>query len=230
MPLSEEALDILCPNIVEYWQKIDTYFVEEIKAVRRVMKKVDRSIDVDSMQFSLLNEHHEADLDLFDNCVMQGKDMALMSDTGTPAVADPGYELVMYAQDRGVRVVPLVTPSSILMALMSCGMNGNRFAFRGYLSRDNAERKNQLKEVERRILEHNETTLIMDAPYRNNQLLESILKTLKPSLGLCIATEISAPQETIKTKSIADWKKLKIDLHKKKVMFVIGQIPDYLSK
>ncbi len=230
MPLSVEAPDILCPSIVEYWQKIDTYFVEEVKAVRRVMKKMDRSIDVDSMQFSLLNEHHGADLDLFDNCVMQDKDMALMSDTGTPAVADPGYELVMYAHDRGVRVVPMVTPSSILMALMSSGMNGNRFAFRGYLSRDNASRKKELKEVEKRILEHNETTLIMDAPYRNNQLLESILKTVNPSLGLCIATEISSPHEIIKTKSIADWKKSEVDLHKKKVMFVLGQIVDYLGK
>ncbi len=225
MPLSEESPEVLHPQVVKLWHQIDTYFVEEVKAVRRTMKKLDRSIDIDRMQFYLINKHTVADLDAFDQCVLEGKDMALMSDTGTPAVADPGSSLVMYAHDRGVRVVPIVAPSSILMALESSGMNGNRFSFRGYLDIDKNQRKHQLKEIENRVLEHNETTLVMDAPYRNNQLLASIIQNLHPSLGLCIATEITSPQETIKTKAIADWKKQKLDLHKKKVMFVIGQFP-----
>ncbi len=225
MPLSVENPSILHPEVVKKWHAIDTYFVEEVKAVRRVMKKLDREIDIDRMNFNLVNEHHKADLDAFDQCVMEGKDIALMSDTGTPAVADPGNELVMYAHDRGVRVVPFVTPSSILMTLMSSGMNGNRFAFRGYLSRERNERKSELKEIEKRILQHDETTLVMDAPYRNNQLLESILGTLSPKIGVCIATDLTAPNEVIKTKTIADWKNTKLDLNKKKVMFAIGQLP-----
>ncbi len=225
MPLSAQNPEILDPSIIERWKSINYYFVEEIKAVRRVMKKLDRTIDIDSMHFHLVNEHQEADLDVFDQCVLEGHDLALMSDTGTPAVADPGNQLVMYAHDRGVQVIPYVCPSSILMALMSSGLNGNRFAFRGYLSIDKKERISELKEIEQRILAHNETTLVMDAPYRNNQLFENITSTLNPKIGLSISVELTSDQEKIQTKSIADWKRSKPDLHKKKVMFVLGVMP-----
>ncbi len=222
MPLAEDHPEILHPHVIKLWKSIDTYFVEEIKPVRRVMKKLDRDIDIDRMTFHLVNEHNDADLDAFDMAILAGKDVALMSDAGTVAVADPGHQLVMYAHDRDVQVVPMVSPSSILLALMSSGLDGNRFAFRGYLSREDRERKKELKVIERNILSHNETTLVMDAPYRNEKLLESILQTMNPKLALSISVELTSDEESIKTKSIADWKKSKPKLHKKKVMFVLG--------
>lgn len=223
MPLSADNPEIIHPNVIAIWKKIDNYFVEEIKPVRRVMKKLDKSIDIDSMTFHLVNEHHKPDLDAFDLCVSEGKDMALMSDAGTVAVADPGHEIVLYAHDRNIQVIPIASPSSILLALMASGLNGNRFAFRGYLHRQENERKKQLKAIESRILEHNETTLVMDAPYRNNKLLESILKNMNPKIALSISTELTSDREMIKTRSIADWQKSVPDLHKKKVMFVLGR-------
>lgn len=205
------------------WHEIDCYFVEEIKPVRRVMKKLDKSIDIDRMTFSLINEHQKADLDLFDQWVMEGKDIALMSDAGTVAVADPGSELVMYAHDRGIQVVPKVSPSSIMLALMASGLDGNVFSFRGYLSIDKKERKKEILEMESRCLREGETILCMDAPYRNNKLMEDLLRYLSPKMAICVATDLTANNEIITTRSVADWKNHKPELHKRNTMFVIGK-------
>ncbi len=223
MPISgENVKNTIHPHVVELWHEISIYFVEGVKAVRRTMKKMDKEIDVDSMTFSMINEHHSADLDLFDRCVMEGQDMALMSEAGSPAVADPGHRLVCYAHDRGVRVVPIAGPNSMILALMSSGFDGNKFSFHGYLNRDRKERVRDLRRLEQKVKHESDTVIFMDAPYRNEAVLQDIIQNIDPSLGLCIATEITSPMERINTKSIADWGKNLPKLHKKNVVFVMG--------
>ena len=155
---------------------------------------------------------------------LQGINIGLMSEAGCPGVADPGAVIVKIAHERGIQVVPLVGPSSILLALMGSGMNGQSFAFNGYLPIDKSEKKSALKSLEKLSYDKNQSQLFIETPYRNNKLLEDLLQTLQGNTLLCIACDITLPTEYIKTLRVADWKKTKVDLHNRPCIFIIHKI------
>ena len=198
------------------------YIVENIRTARRFLKKCDPDIDIDSLTFFELNKHTNIkDVSGFLDPMKSGEDMGVMSEAGCPGVADPGADVVAIAQQKGYKVVPLVGPSSMLMAIMASGFNGQSFAFHGYLPIDSNERANKLKQLESRSYNENQTQLFIETPFRNQKLAEDILQHCKPQTQLCIATNISCDDEQIVTKSIKAWKGKLPDLHKKPTVFLI---------
>ncbi|MCX7188888.1 MAG: SAM-dependent methyltransferase, partial [Methylotenera sp.] len=154
--------------------------------------------------------------------LLAGKDLGLMSDAGCPGVADPGAKLIELAHQKGIRVVPFVGPSSILLSLMASGLNGQQFAFLGYLPVDKTQRNQKLKEIEKRSLTHKETQLFIETPYRNQHMLEAIMSICQPNTRLCVACDISLTTELITSKTIAAWKKSPLpDLHKRPTIFLL---------
>lgn len=198
------------------------YIVENIRTARRFLKKCDPDIDIDSLTFFELNKHTNIkDVSGFLDPMKSGESMGVMSEAGCPGVADPGADVVAIAQQKGYKVVPLVGPSSMLMAIMASGFNGQSFAFHGYLPIDSNERANKLKQLESRSYNENQTQLFIETPFRNQKLAEDILQHCKPQTQLCIATNISCDDEQIVTKSIKAWKGKLPDLHKKPTVFLI---------
>ena len=202
--------------------KVRVYLIEEIKSARRLMRALGYADDFQDVEFIMLNEHSKPD-QLMQSIqpLLLGKSMGIISEAGLPCVADPGSDAVLLAHQLGVKVIPLSGPSSIMMALMASGLNGQQFTFNGYLPRERNERIKKLKQLEFLALK-NQTQLFMDAPYRNNQVLEDICAQVKPDLHLCIATNVSCDNERINTKPVGEWAKKKPDIHKQPVMFVLG--------
>ena len=198
------------------------FIVENVRTARRFLKQTDPGIDIDSLTFYTLNKHtSETELSDFLNPIANGHSIGILSEAGCPAIADPGADVVAIAQKKNISVVPLVGPSSILLALMASGFNGQSFAFHGYLPIDAGERVKTLKSLEQRIYSENQTQLFIETPYRNGKLLEDLLKTCRPATRLCIAADITLSSEFIKTKSIAEWKKQTPNLSKRPCIFAI---------
>lgn len=221
--LGETAIDQVIPNYnKEVVSELKFFIVENIRTARRFLKKCDPDIDIDSLTFYELNKHTEQK-DIFDflNPMKLGESIGVMSEAGCPGVADPGADVVAIAQQRGYKVMPLVGPSSMLMAIMASGFNGQSFAFEGYLPIDSNERVSKLKQLEARSYKENQTQLFIETPYRNQKLAEVILQHCKPQTLLCIATNISCEDEQITTKSIKAWKSKLPDLNKKPTVFLI---------
>jgi 16S rRNA (cytidine1402-2'-O)-methyltransferase len=202
--------------------KVKIYLIEEIKSARRLMRALGYPGDFQDVEFIMLNEHSKSN-ELLQGLqpLLQGQSMGIISEAGLPCVADPGSDAVLLAHQLGVKVIPLSGPSSILMALMASGLNGQQFTFNGYLPRERHERIKKLKQLEFLALK-NHTQLFMDAPYRNNQVLEDICGNVKPDLHLCIATNVTCDNERINTRPVGEWAKKKPDIHKQPVMFVLG--------
>jgi len=199
---------------------IKYFIVENIRTARRFLKKTDPGIDINALTFFTLNKHTSVEsISSFLNPIEKGYSIGIISEAGCPAIADPGAEVVAIAQQKNIRVIPLVGPSSILLALMASGFNGQSFTFHGYLPIDNEQRIRSLKTLEQRIYSENQTQLFIETPYRNNKILDDILKTCKSSTKLCIAADITLDSEYIKTLSISDWKKHKPDLSKRPCIF-----------
>ena len=203
--------------------EIDIYIVENIKTARRFLKKAGLVKAIDDLTFHELNKRtHESEYATFLKEIENGKHIGILSEAGCPGVADPGAEIVNIAQQKNTKVVPLVGPSSILLALMASGFNGQSFCFNGYLPKEQKERVRKLKDLERAAKSKQQTQLFIETPYRNNHMFEDILKNCFESTKLCIAVDITLPTEQITTKTVADWKKTKIDLHKRPCLFLIG--------
>ena len=202
-----------------------TYFiVENVRTARRFLKNVLPEINIDALTFFTLNKHTEPEeIASFLQPLVNGNDMGIISEAGCPAIADPGADVVAIAQSKNMEVVPLVGPSSILLALMGSGFNGQQFAFNGYLPIDSNDRAKSLKTLEQKVFSQNQTQLFMETPFRNGKLVEDILKTCKPSTKLCIAADITCPTAFIKTKTIGDWKKKLPDLNKRPCIFILGK-------
>jgi len=201
---------------------IKHFIVENVRTARRFLKKMEPSIDIDALTFFTLNKHTSKEsISSFLNPVEEGYSVGIISEAGCPAIADPGAEVVAIAQQKNIRVIPLIGPSSILLALMASGFNGQCFAFHGYLPIDNEARVKSLKKIEQRIYSENQTQLFIETPYRNNKLFEDIIKTCKSSTKLCIAADITLESEYIKTLNVSDWKKQKIDLSKRPCIFAL---------
>lgn len=198
------------------------FIVENIRSARRFLKQCDKDIDIDSLTFYELNEHTDRQhISNYLKPIRQGQSVGVISEAGCPAIADPGADVVAIAQSEGVRVVPLVGPSSLLMALMASGFNGQSFAFHGYLPIDSSERTKTLKRLENRAYAEDQTQIFIETPYRNKKLADEILQQCKPQTKLCIAMNISCNDEYIVTKSVKAWKGNLPEMHKKPCVFLI---------
>ncbi len=214
-----EVLPLLVKKAVE---EIDYYIVEHEKNARAFIKSIVPKKSQPNLHFSLINKFtEETEIPSMLNPCLNGTDMGVISDAGCPGIADPGAAIVEQAHLKGIKVVPLVGPSSILMAMMASGFNGQNFAFNGYLPIDKQERKKEIKRLERLSEEQNQSQLFIETPYRNNQILESIIITLHPQTKLCVACDITLPTEYIKTHTAEEWKKIKVDLSKRPTIFII---------
>ena len=214
-----EVLPISVKKIVE---QVDVYIVENEKTARRFIKQIKPSKKQASLEIFLLNKFTDpSELPGFLEPCLQGKHVGLLSEAGCPAIADPGADVVMLAHKQNIQVVPLVGPSSIVMAHMSSGMNGQSFAFNGYLPIDKNDKKQALKNFERLSQDKNQSQLFIETPYRNNQLMEEMTQILHPNTLLCVACDLTLPTEIMLTKPISFWKKHKIDLHKRPCIFIV---------
>lgn len=201
---------------------IKHFIVEDVRSARRFLKKVEASINIDELTFYPLNKHTSPDdLSGYLKPLQEGHSMGVISEAGCPAVADPGADVVAMAQRKNLKVVPLVGPSSIILSVMGSGFNGQSFAFHGYLPIEAADRIKRLKELEGRIYSENQTQLFIETPYRNNKMMEDIVKTCRPQTKLCIAANITCEDEYIHTKTIREWKGHLPDLTKVPCIFLI---------
>lgn len=217
--------DVLPQTIKHSIDFINYYIVENEKTARKFIKSVHPEKKQPDLHISVLNKHTEvAEHREFIKPLFSGLNIGLMSEAGCPGVADPGAVIVKLAHEHGIQVIPLVGPSSILLAVMASGMNGQSFAFNGYLPIDKGDKKATLKQFERISFEKNQSQLFIETPYRNNKLIEDILATLQPNTNLCIACDITLPTEFIRTLAVKDWKKVKIDLDKRPCIFIIHKI------
>ena len=214
-----EVLPISVKNVIK---EVDTFIVENEKTARRFIKNIEPEKQQSRLTLFPLNKFTEvAELPSFLEPCLQGENVGLLSEAGCPGVADPGADIVKIAHDKNIQVVPLVGPSSILLAIMSSGMNGQSFTFNGYLPIDKGEKKQELKRLERLSFERNQSQIFIETPYRNNKMLEDICQYLDNNTQICVACDITLSTEFIKTKSVSDWKKNKVDLHKRPTIFII---------
>lgn len=199
------------------------FIVEEVRSARRFLKKVDRNIDIDALTFYPMGKH--ADAEAFASYLRpleQGNAMGVISEAGCPAVADPGADVVAIAQRKGLKVVPLVGPSSMIMAVMASGFNGQSFAFNGYLPIEPGERVRRIRTLEQRAYAERQTQLFIETPYRNAKLFDDLVRTCRPQTRLCVAAGITCPEEYIHTHPIAWWKLHGLpDLSKTPAIFLI---------
>jgi 16S rRNA (cytidine1402-2'-O)-methyltransferase len=222
---SVDPEDVLPQTIKRVIDFIDDYIVENEKTARKFIKSIHPDKKQADLKINTLNKHTEISAHHeFIQPLLNGKNIGLMSESGCPGIADPGAVIVKLAHEKGIQVVPLVGPSSILLALMASGMNGQSFAFNGYLPIDKNDKKQALKTFERLSFEKNQSQLFIETPYRNNKLMEDLLQLLQPNTLLCVACDITLPTEYIKTKTSNEWKKEKADLHNRPCIFIIHKI------
>ena len=219
--LDDLAIHTIPSYIIDAVQDCQVIFAENERTARRFLKSICKSIVIDNFEWFTIHKAEEEQKNSFRGKINEGKNIAIISEAGCPGIADPGQVLIEVAQQMNVVVKPLVGPSSILLALMASGMNGQQFEFVGYLPIDMNDRVKALKELETTSQKKHSTQIFIETPYRNNQLLEAILKTCKPSTRICVAAELTGTNEYVKTKTVADWKNEKTDLHKKPVIFLL---------
>lgn len=222
--LSENDWQAVLPaQIVPILTNTRHFIVENVRTARRFMKQVNQEINIDECTFYELNKYTNlSDIPSFLKPVENGFDVAVISEAGCPGIADPGADVVKIAHQKGITVVPLVGPSSILLALMASGLNGQNFAFNGYLPVKSQERARAITNLEKKIKNDQQTQIFIETPYRNNQMIEDVLKICSPGTFFCIAANITAENEFIVTKTIHDWKNKTPDLHKIPAIFLLG--------
>lgn len=216
------AGQVLPQHNIELLRKIRYFIVENTRSARRFLKACDRAINIDELTIVELNEHTRTEeVEEMLRPMAEGHSIGIISEAGCPAIADPGADAVAVAQRRGYKVVPLVGPSSIVMSLMASGFNGQSFAFAGYLPIDNGQRITRIKEMERRIRHEHQTQIFIEAPYRNNKLLQWLCTTVSSELKLCVASDITGERESIVTLPIEKWKRRKYDYDKIPTIFLL---------
>jgi 16S rRNA (cytidine1402-2'-O)-methyltransferase len=219
--LYEQAVETIPSYVVDAVKQCDVFFVENERTARRYLKLIWREMVIDNYQWFTIHKAETEVQQAFTNLLKEGKKIGIISEAGCPGVADPGQLLVNAAQKIGATIKPLVGPSSILLALMASGMNGQWFQFVGYLPIESGARKTVLKELESESAKKNCTQIFIETPYRNNQLIKQIVETCKPQTQLCIATDITGPTESIVTRHINEWKKELPDIHKRLAIFLL---------
>jgi 16S rRNA (cytidine1402-2'-O)-methyltransferase len=222
MLLHEEGFDSMPSDVLTWIQQCDAFFVENEKTARRYFKKLWKEMVIDDYTWHAIHKVENEQIHAFSQLLKQGKNIGILSEAGCAGIADPGQILVAAAQELGAIIKPYTGPSSLLLALMGSGMNGQNFHFHGYLPIDALERKKKIQALEADIKLTGVTQLFIETPYRNNQLFEAITQNCHPNTKLCVAMELTGPNEWIKTQSVANWKNSKPELHKKLVVFLLG--------
>ena len=215
-------LEVLPISIKRAIEDIDHYIVENEKSARRFIKKISPRKPQPSLHIEVLNKFTEIEtIPLFLQPCFEGYNVGVISEAGCPGIADPGADIVKIAHEKNIQVVPLVGPSSIVLAVMASGMNGQNFAFNGYLPIDSSERKKAIKRLEKMSATLGQSQLFIETPYRNDKLLAELLRNLSDQTRLCIASDITLTTEFIETKTISEWKKTGLNLHKRPTIFII---------
>ncbi|MBP5677061.1 MAG: SAM-dependent methyltransferase [Bacteroidales bacterium] len=227
VPIGADDIEFSLPAAnMELLTTCHTFIVEELRTARRFLKKAGYPYPIDETQFFELNEHttHE-EISNYLDAIEKGDNIGLLSEAGLPCVADPGAMITKIAQRRGIEIVPLVGPSSLMLALMASGFNGQSFAFVGYLPVDKSRRASTIKHLEERLHREHQTQIFIEAPYRNNQMLEALSTVLQPNTMICVACDLTLPTQYIRSLSAAKWQKerTKVDLHKRNTVFLIGE-------
>lgn len=222
MELYDDSAHTIPLYAIEAIKTCSAFFVENEKTTRRFFKRVWKEMVIDDYRWYTIHKVEELVKKDFDKELQAGNTVGIISEAGCVGIADPGQILVSLAQQKGFRVKPLVGPSSILLALMASGMNGQSFQFNGYLPIESQERKKKIKEFEMIAIKQERTQVFIETPYRNNQLLKDIVDTCAKETKLCIAVDITANTESIQTKTIREWMVQLPDLHKKPVIFLLG--------
>jgi 16S rRNA (cytidine1402-2'-O)-methyltransferase len=214
-------LEVIPMSVKKNIEQLRYFVFEKEKAGRAFVKRICPSVPQDKIKVFLLNKFTESyEVQEMMDALTDGHDLGLISDAGCPGIADPGAELVAKAHQHGIPVVPLVGPSSILLALMASGLNGQSFVFHGYLPIEKAERKKSIKQLEKNAAEHKQTQICIETPYRNNSLLDELVRTLHPNTRLCVACDLTLPTESIKTATVAQWKNSKEDYLRRPAVFL----------
>lgn len=220
--LAEDGYDAVPASVSAAINSCEVFFAENTRTARRAFKKIDKSFDIDARTWHETGQAEATQVEAFKTCLKENKTIGIVSESGCPGIADPGQYLVAVAHEMGARVKPLSGPSSILLALMASGMNGQHFTFNGYLPINPSEREKKIKALEKKALNENCTQLFIETPYRNNQLLQSFLNVLNDNTKLCVAFHLTAVDEWVITKTVGIWKKTETGLPKEPAMFLIG--------
>jgi 16S rRNA (cytidine1402-2'-O)-methyltransferase len=219
--LAEDALQTIPPYVLDAVKKCDVIFAENERTARRFLKSMDKSIVIDDFEWFTIHKAEAEQIQQFRQKITEQKNIAIISEAGCPGIADPGQILIGIAQQMQCIVTPLVGPSAILLALMASGMNGQQFEFVGYLPIDNLERSKKIKELEIASQKYNSTKIFIETPYRNNQLLEALIKNCGNKTKICVAVNITAATESIQTRSIEEWRNKKPELHKQQAIYLM---------
>ncbi len=220
--LDIEHLEVIPSKTAQTAVKLEFIIAENLRTTRRYLKKLDASVDIDAITFFEWNNKSDNDsVDQLLQPALKGKDIGIFSEAGCPGIADPGQVIVRRAHHLGIQVVPLTGPSAIFLALMAAGMNGQQFRFHGYLPIDESKKRKYISYLEKEAQQRNETQIFMETPFRNNRIIESLLKVLDEKTNLCLAANITADNEFIQTKKVGEWKKQVPDLHKQPCIFLI---------
>ncbi len=222
-PLGEgDPKQVIPSGVMELLPAIDCFFAEELRTVRRYLSKAGLKGRLDSVRMYELNEHTgQGEIESYLDILLRGESAALVSEAGLPAVADPGAQLVALAHNHDIRVVPLSGPSSLMMALMASGMNGQCFAFTGYLPVKGAERRERIRSIEKISRQMCQSQIIIETPYRNQSLFEELIGVCSPDTRLCVAANITMEDEFIKTKTVARWRSAPVEIGKRPCVFVL---------
>lgn len=221
IPIADGAIQTLSTEIITTTSRLNHYFVENLRTARRFLRSVHSSLVIDDISFSEIDKHSGPDISLLRKWLKEGHDVGVMSEAGCPGIADPGSVLVSIAHELNATIIPLTGPNSIVLALMASGLNGQSFCFNGYLPLKDPARSKKIKELEQLSQRENQTQIFIETPYRNNTMVEELLKNCNEKTRLCIALNISAEDAYIKTLTIAEWKKNKPELPKQPAVFLL---------
>lgn len=222
-PLGDnDPAEVIPGPVLEQIGRLDRFVVEELRTARRYLSRAGLKGHIEELEFTVLNEHSsQAEVDAMEALFDDGKDVGLITEAGLPAVADPGSSLVALCHRKGIEVVPFTGPSSLMLALMASGLNGQSFTFRGYLPAKSDERKNAIRSVEKQSSQNRQTQIFIETPYRNDALMADILQICSDSTRICIAANITMPDAFIRTRSVAEWKKEGITIGKRPCVFLM---------
>ncbi|MFW5793220.1 MAG: SAM-dependent methyltransferase [Bacteroidota bacterium] len=211
-------------GVLQTANSLDEFIVENERTARRFLISAGYSKNIDDIKFHILNKHTSAnEIPSFLNSLKEGKNVGILSEAGCPCIADPGQIIVDYAQKDNIKIKPLIGPNSMILALMASGMNGQSYTFTGYLPIDKTAREKAIREMENTALRNGQTQIFMETPFRNNKLIEDILRVCKPHTKLCIAADVTMETEFIVTKTISEWKKNRPDINKRPAVFLINK-------
>jgi 16S rRNA (cytidine1402-2'-O)-methyltransferase len=220
-----ESVDRILPghnNKLTY--QIKVFIVEQVRTARRFLKKIKHPVEIDDMTFYELNKHTDKNqISHYLDVIKNGESVGLISEAGTPCVADPGSVIVSMAHEKNIEVFPLVGPNSIILSLMASGFNGQNFAFNGYLPLDKTQRAKKIQQLEAFSYRNDQTQIFIETPYRNHMLLDALIKHCKPSTLICVASNLTVENQYVKTMSAAQWTKEKVDINKKPTIFLISK-------